>query len=133
MGKGSRRLYEMLVRDLDGCEFENLTFHCLQPDVDRKDRVLFAVEETPRRPLLTADTRFMRSCAEPRLRSRGAKSGTSPNRLRVVVFAGQQCRSQSTDLLGVVGNTNPAAQLGFQQVAHAGIFGHAAGKGDIAI
>lgn len=59
LGNGSRRLYEMLVRDLDGYDLESLTFHYLQPDVDWHNRVRFAVEEMPRRPLLIADAGFM--------------------------------------------------------------------------
>jgi len=59
LGKGSRRLYENLVRDLGGYDLESLTFHYLQPDVDWHNRVLFAVEEMPRRPLLIADAGFM--------------------------------------------------------------------------
>jgi ADP-dependent NAD(P)H-hydrate dehydratase / NAD(P)H-hydrate epimerase len=59
LGKGSRRLYEKLVNDLGGYELESLTFHYLQPDVDWHNRVLFAAEEMPRRPLLIADAGFM--------------------------------------------------------------------------
>jgi hypothetical protein len=59
LGNGSRRLYEMLVRDLSGYDLESLTFHYLQPDVDWHNRVRFAVDEMPRRPLLIADAGFM--------------------------------------------------------------------------
>jgi hypothetical protein len=59
LGNGSRRLYETLVRDLNGYDLKSLTFHYLQPDVDWHNRVLFAVDEMPRRPLLIADAGFM--------------------------------------------------------------------------
>ena len=48
-----------MVRDLNGYELESLTFHYLQPDVDWHNRVRFAVDEMPRRPLLIADAGFM--------------------------------------------------------------------------
>lgn len=58
-GRGSRRLYEHLVRELGGMDFHCLTFHYLQPDVDWHNRVLFAVEEMKRAPILVADAGFM--------------------------------------------------------------------------
>lgn len=59
LGDGSRRLYDYLVRNLDRFDVEAMTFHYLQPDVDWHNRVLFAVESMPRKPLLIADAGFM--------------------------------------------------------------------------
>lgn len=59
LGKGSRRLYEYLTEHLDRCDFNSIAFHYLQPDVDWHNRVLFAVEEMAKRPVLIADAGFM--------------------------------------------------------------------------
>jgi len=59
LGDGSRRLYEYLTRHLEKCDFNTIAFHYLQPDVDWHNRVLFAVEEMSRRPILIADAGFM--------------------------------------------------------------------------
>jgi hypothetical protein len=59
LGQGSRRLYEYLSRNLGKHDFNTLVFHYLQPDVDWHNRVLFAVEEMERRPILIADAGFM--------------------------------------------------------------------------
>ncbi|MBW2642080.1 MAG: sugar kinase, partial [Deltaproteobacteria bacterium] len=67
LGDGSRRLYEYLTRHLgqsdprskSGRGFQAITFHYLQPDVDWHNRILFAVEEMERRPVLIADAGFM--------------------------------------------------------------------------
>jgi len=67
LGDGSRRLYEYLTRHLgqsdprskSGRGFQAITFHYLQPDVDWHNRVLFAIEEMERRPVLIADAGFM--------------------------------------------------------------------------
>lgn len=58
-GKGSRRLYEHLGKQLPKKTFEVMTFHYLQPDVDWHNRVLFALEEMKPRPVLIADAGFM--------------------------------------------------------------------------
>ena len=66
-GDGSRRLYEYLTRNLGKCnpqskpgaDLNAITFHYLQPDVDGHNRVLFAVEEMAKRPVLIADAGFM--------------------------------------------------------------------------
>lgn len=58
-GKGSRKLYEYLARLLPGMAATTLAFHYLQPDVDLHNRVLFAVEEMEKRPVLIADAGFM--------------------------------------------------------------------------
>ena len=59
LGHGSRRLYEYLTRHLGESDFHTITFHYLQPDVDWHNRVLFAIEEMARRPILIADAGFM--------------------------------------------------------------------------
>lgn len=59
LGDGSRRLYEYLVKEIPVRDFEVITFHYLQPDVDWHNKVLFAVEEMDRQPLLVADAGFM--------------------------------------------------------------------------
>ena len=58
-GKGSRELYAHLSRELPGMAVTTLAFHYLQPDVDWHNKVLFAVEEMEKRPLLIADAGFM--------------------------------------------------------------------------
>jgi len=59
LGKGSRHLYEYLTEHLGRCDFNTIAFHYLQPDVDWHNRVLFAVEEMAKRPVLVADAGFM--------------------------------------------------------------------------
>ncbi len=59
LGDGSCRLYEYLTRNLGQSNFKTITFHYLQPDVDWHNRVLFAIEEMERRPILIADAGFM--------------------------------------------------------------------------
>ncbi|MBN2126693.1 MAG: sugar kinase [Deltaproteobacteria bacterium] len=58
-GKGSRSLYRHLTGRLGNRDFSVLTFHYLQPDVDWHNRVLFAIEDMPERPILIADAGFM--------------------------------------------------------------------------
>ncbi len=59
LGHGSRRLYEYLSGHLGKRDFNTIVFHYLQPDVDCHNRVLFAIEEMERRPVLIADAGFM--------------------------------------------------------------------------
>jgi len=59
LGKGSRNLYEYLAKNLGRSEFSTITFHYLQPDVDWHNRVLFAIEEMAKQPVLIADAGFM--------------------------------------------------------------------------
>jgi NAD(P)H-hydrate repair Nnr-like enzyme with NAD(P)H-hydrate dehydratase domain len=59
LGKGSRQIYDDLTRILPSMKPDTLVFHYLQPDVDWHNRVLFAVEEMEKRPLLIADAGFM--------------------------------------------------------------------------
>jgi ADP-dependent NAD(P)H-hydrate dehydratase / NAD(P)H-hydrate epimerase len=58
-GHGSRKLYAHLEKTLPQRSYRSLTFHYIQPDVDWHNRVLFAVEEMPKRPVLIADAGFM--------------------------------------------------------------------------
>lgn len=58
-GKGSRKLYEYLSRELPGMAATTLAFHYLQPDVDWHNKILFAVEEMEKKPVLIADAGFM--------------------------------------------------------------------------
>lgn len=59
LGDGSRKIYDLLVRELSGADWGVLVFHYLQPDVDWHNRVLFAAGEMRRRPTLMADAGFM--------------------------------------------------------------------------
>jgi ADP-dependent NAD(P)H-hydrate dehydratase / NAD(P)H-hydrate epimerase len=59
LGDGSKKLYEYLSRHLAQTHFTTLCFHYLLPDVDWHNRVLFAIEEMPVRPILIADAGFM--------------------------------------------------------------------------
>jgi hypothetical protein len=59
LGEGSRLLYEYLTRHIREYDFHTIVFHYVQPDVDWHNRVLFAVEEMTRRPILIADAGFM--------------------------------------------------------------------------
>jgi ADP-dependent NAD(P)H-hydrate dehydratase / NAD(P)H-hydrate epimerase len=58
-GEGSRRIYEFLTRNIAQFDFDVLTFHYLQPDVDWHNKVLFAVQAMKRKPILIADAGFM--------------------------------------------------------------------------
>lgn len=58
-GHGSRLLYQFLERHLSEFNFEVLTFHYLQPDVDWHNKVLFTIEAMNPSPLLIADAGFM--------------------------------------------------------------------------
>jgi NAD(P)H-hydrate repair Nnr-like enzyme with NAD(P)H-hydrate dehydratase domain len=58
-GHGSRRLYEYLTRQLGRTDFDTIVFHYLLPEVDWHNRVLFAVADMARRPILIADAGFM--------------------------------------------------------------------------
>ncbi len=58
-GNGSRTLYEYLSNNLSGFDFSSIVFHYLQPDVDWHNRVMFAVCEMKKRPVLIADAGFM--------------------------------------------------------------------------
>jgi NAD(P)H-hydrate repair Nnr-like enzyme with NAD(P)H-hydrate dehydratase domain len=59
LGDGSRLLYKYLTKHIKEYDFRTIVFHYVQPDVDWHNRVLFAVEEMTRRPILIADAGFM--------------------------------------------------------------------------
>ena len=59
LGKGSRRIYESLVKEIGCSGFTTIVFHYLQPDVDWHNKVLFAINDMAQRPLLIADAGFM--------------------------------------------------------------------------
>lgn len=59
LGQGSKRLYEYLTRHIGESDFNTITFHYLQPDVQWHKRVLAALDERPRRPRLIADAGSM--------------------------------------------------------------------------
>jgi NAD(P)H-hydrate repair Nnr-like enzyme with NAD(P)H-hydrate dehydratase domain len=58
-GRGSRSLYAHLAAVLAKDTSDILVFHYLLPDVDWHDRVLLAIQERTRRPLLVADAGYM--------------------------------------------------------------------------
>jgi ADP-dependent NAD(P)H-hydrate dehydratase / NAD(P)H-hydrate epimerase len=58
-GDGSRRLYAHLAKHLATADHRVMAFHYLQPDVDWHGRVLLALQEMTRTPLLIADAGFM--------------------------------------------------------------------------
>ena len=58
-GYGSKRLYEFFVKDIKKRSFDILTFHYLLPDADWCNKILFAIEDLPKRPFLIADAGFM--------------------------------------------------------------------------
>ena len=61
LGDGSRRLYARLsnASGVINGDINAIAFHYLQPDVDWHNKVLFALQEMPRRPILIADAGFM--------------------------------------------------------------------------
>lgn len=58
-GNGSRAVYQYLVKTIRSLPVDVLVFHYLLPDVDWHNKVLFAIDEMPRRPRLIADAGFM--------------------------------------------------------------------------
>ena len=59
LGQGSRLVYRHLCLNLARARLKVLLFHYLLPDVDWHNKVLFAVEEMEKRPVLMADAGFM--------------------------------------------------------------------------
>jgi hypothetical protein len=59
LGEGSRKLYGYLTKNLGQSKYSTITFHYLQPDVDWHNRVLFAIKEMVKQPVLIADAGFM--------------------------------------------------------------------------
>ena len=58
-GAGSRKLYAHLEAHLPSQQFNSLTFHYIQPDVDWHNRVMLAMEKMSPRPLIIADAGYM--------------------------------------------------------------------------
>lgn len=58
-GDGSRTIYKFLSENISDFDFNVLTFHYLQPDVDWHNKVLFAVQDMKKPPDLIADAGFM--------------------------------------------------------------------------
>lgn len=58
-GKGSKKLYDFITRDIKFRNFSTLTFHYLMPDADWCNKVLHVINELPNRPFLIADAGFM--------------------------------------------------------------------------
>jgi hypothetical protein len=59
LGNGSRRLYEHLSVHLPAIGAKVIAFHYLLPDVDWHNRVLWALEEKGKLPVLIADAGYM--------------------------------------------------------------------------
>ncbi|NVM21072.1 MAG: sugar kinase [Desulfobacterales bacterium] len=59
LGDGSRKLYEHLKAGIASLDAGVICFHYLQPDVDRHNRVLWALEEKGKLPVLIADAGYM--------------------------------------------------------------------------
>ena len=58
-GAGSRAIYAWLEQNLAQLAPTGLTFHYLFPDQDWHNRVLMAVQDLPKRPIMVADAGFM--------------------------------------------------------------------------
>jgi len=58
-GHGSRQLYEYLASNIGQSDADAITFHYLQPDVDRHNKVMFALDELSKHPVLIADAGYM--------------------------------------------------------------------------
>mgnify|MGYP003585259715 CR=1 FL=1 len=58
-GAGSRAIYAWLEQNIAQLSPTGLTFHYLFPDQDWHNRVLMAVQDLPKRPIMVADAGFM--------------------------------------------------------------------------
>lgn len=58
-GEGSRKLYAYLQKHLGQTNFSTLVFHYILPDIDGHNRVLLAIEELEKKPILIADAGYM--------------------------------------------------------------------------
>jgi len=59
LGHGSRKLYKYLTENITKWESSTIVFHYMLPDSDWHNRVLFAVDDMPKRPIMIADAGFM--------------------------------------------------------------------------
>jgi hypothetical protein len=58
-GYGSRQLYEYITSNIGQSDADAITFHYLQPEVDWHNRVMFALDELSKHPVLIADAGYM--------------------------------------------------------------------------
>ncbi len=58
-GEGSKRLYAYLQSYLGQTDFSTIVFHYILPDIDGHNRVLLAIEELEKKPVLIADAGYM--------------------------------------------------------------------------
>jgi NAD(P)H-hydrate repair Nnr-like enzyme with NAD(P)H-hydrate dehydratase domain len=58
-GKGCKKLYEHMVKEIRQREENLLVFHYLQPDLDWHNKILLGLEEKEKMPLLVADAGYM--------------------------------------------------------------------------
>ena len=58
-GYGSRQLYEYITSNIGQSDADTITFHYLQPDVDWHNKVMFALNELSKHPVLIADAGYM--------------------------------------------------------------------------
>ena len=58
-GRGSRLVYQKLIEILPTLRPRGITFHYLLPDEDWHNRILMALDELPKQPLLIADAGYM--------------------------------------------------------------------------
>lgn len=58
-GEGSQKLYTYLQNHLKETNFSTLVFHYILPDIDGHNRVLLAIEEIAKKPILIADAGYM--------------------------------------------------------------------------
>jgi NAD(P)H-hydrate repair Nnr-like enzyme with NAD(P)H-hydrate dehydratase domain len=59
LGDGSRSLYKAITESVKEHAFDVITFHYLLPDADWHAKVIFAVQEMKKKPMLIADAGFM--------------------------------------------------------------------------
>jgi NAD(P)H-hydrate repair Nnr-like enzyme with NAD(P)H-hydrate dehydratase domain len=59
LGEGSRSLYKAITESVKEHAFDVITFHYLLPDADWHAKVIFAVQEMKKKPMLIADAGFM--------------------------------------------------------------------------
>ena len=59
LGDGSQQVYEYITQHAQEFHFQSMVFHYLQPDLDRHDRMLAAIDEGVKRPILIADAGSM--------------------------------------------------------------------------
>ena len=58
-GDGSVLVYRHMIERLDRIRDKLIVFHCLQPDIDWHNQILWRIEELTERPLMVADAGYM--------------------------------------------------------------------------